>query len=92
MKDTEDDIAQYETDYAAIAIPEVEDVPFTPYSDRSPADASAADETAVFDEHGSMFNQSDEVLNSIPEGNESAEESTPTLEGTGAEVQPRDQV
>ena len=33
MKDTEDDIAQYEADYAAIAIPEIDDVPFTPYSD-----------------------------------------------------------
>ena len=92
MKDTEDGIAQYEADYAAISIPEVEDVPFTPYSDRSPADALATDgETSVINEHGSMLGRTDEILNSIPEENEEVAAFTPTPEHRDAKVEPRDQ-
>ena len=92
MKDTKDDIAQYEADYAAVAIPEVEDIPFTPYSDRSPADGSATEvEAAAINEHGSMLDRTDEVLNSIPEGNEEVAAFTPTPECRDVEVEPRDQ-
>ena len=92
MEDTEDDIAQYEADYAAVAVPEVEDIPFTPYADRSPADVSMAEgEASVVNEHGSMLGRSDEVLNSIPEGNEEAAAFTPTPERQDAEAEPRDQ-
>ena len=78
LKDTEDDIAQYEADFAAVVVPEVEDIPFTPCSDRSPPEVqpdSAPDastevpEPAIppFDEHGSMMGMADEVLNPILE-------------------------
>ena len=79
MKDTEDDIAQYEADYKAISVPEVEDIPFTPYFDRSPTDTSAIEiEAAVINEHGSMLDRTDDVLNSIPEGNGDVAAITPT--------------
>ena len=91
MKDTKDDITQYEADYAAIAIPEVEDIPFTPYADRSPPevqpdsapDASAEvpeSEAPSFDEHGSMMGVTDETLTSIPEVEEEAQRFTPSPE------------
>ena len=81
MKDTEEDIAQYESNYVAITILEVEEVPFTLYSDRSPVDLLGTEvEPAVIDEHGLMLGQTDEVLNLILEGNENVVAFTPTPE------------
>ena len=41
LKDTEDDIAQYEAEYATIAVTEVKDIPFTPYANRFPPEVPA---------------------------------------------------
>ena len=87
MKDTEDDIAQYEAEFSAVAVPEVEDIPFTPSSDHSPPevpadsapDASAEvlePEVPPFDEHGSMMGVTDEALNQILEVEEEAQPFT----------------
>ena len=76
----------------SFAISEVEDIPFTPYLDRSPIDAPATEvETTVIDEHGLMLDQTEEVLNSIPEGNENVAAFTPTPQWRHAKVEPRDQ-
>ena len=75
LADTEADIIEYEKKYVAVVIPEVEDIPFTPYNDSSPPEAptdpEVCPEQPSFDEHGSMLGSSEEVLATIPEACES---------------------